>query len=64
MVRAGSSLAHCVHAHSSPSLSLQSYDYAHSPPFLPLNKGVRDSAVIINDPGSGRHLTLLHDSIL
>lgn len=53
-------MAHCAHVYCFPSLSLQSYDYARPPPLLSLKKGVRDSAVIINDPGSGGRLTLLH----
>lgn len=41
MAQAGNGLARCVHAHSFPSFSLQSYDYAHSPPFLPRKKRSR-----------------------
>lgn len=60
MAHAGNSLAHCVHTYSFPSLSIQTYDYVNSTPFLPLKKRSQRLCSIINDPGSGRPLTLLH----
>lgn len=54
------SLTHCVYTLVSQVYLFRLMIMSTLPFFFPL-KGVKDCCSIINDPGSGRHLMLLHN---